>query len=144
MRWEAFWLSRNHQDYEVILTALETHKKALQEKDPEAAKMLINECLLSLGPLKKEFEDFCRATSTKSEQCRYLQILRNSIENLKADRDRELHAHINAVQSLLPLFAECDSINYLQYDFLYLECMKRLPKEHPDIYSGFLQGHFLV
>ena len=38
MRWEAFWLSRNREDYEVVLKPLDTCKKALQEKNPNEAK----------------------------------------------------------------------------------------------------------
>ena len=77
MRWEAFWLSRNREDYEVVLKPLDTCKKALQEKNPNEAKKHIDDCLPLLEPLKREFEEFCQESSTKSEQCRYLLILRN-------------------------------------------------------------------
>ena len=48
------------------------------------------------------------------------------------------------MENLLPLFAECDSINYLRYGSLYLELMNCLPIEHPHIYEEFMQGHFMV
>ena len=76
--------------------------------------------------------NFCNTVGENSELCRYWNILASSIKNLRA------------VTNLLPLFAECDSINYLRYGSLYLECMRKLPETHPQVYEQFLLGNFVV
>ena len=42
-------------------------------------------------------------------------------------------AHLLAVQNILTIFREFESINYLRYGSLRLENMRRLPEEHPEI-----------
>ena len=63
---------------------------------------------------------------------------------IAADRNGDWNGHLQAVQDVLPLFQECDSIHYLRYGSLYLEQMRYLPNEYPDIYNKFLSGHFAV
>ena len=48
------------------------------------------------------------------------------------------------MQKLLPVFRECDSINYLRYVSWYVEKKGKLPQDHPEIYEKFMQGHFFV
>ena len=48
------------------------------------------------------------------------------------------------MQDFLPVFRECDNINYLRYASWYLEKMKKLPSEHPDIYEQFKQNKMFV
>ena len=50
----------------------------------------------------------------------------------------------HSVQELIPFFPESDSIIYLRYGSWYIEKMRLLPKEHPDIYHQFLSGKFVV
>ena len=49
-----------------------------------------------------------------------------------------------AHQNILPIFRKVCTINYLRYRPLYLENMRRLPEEHADIYTNFMQNHFEV
>ena len=80
--------------------------------------------------------------------CRYWEGLIENVAHLKAliaaDRNGDWEAHLLAVQNLLPIFRESDSINYLRYATLYLEMMRRLPQDHPEIYEKFRTGHFVV
>ena len=48
------------------------------------------------------------------------------------------------MQNLLPVFRECDSINYLRYPSWYVEKVGKLPQDHPEIYEKFMQRHFVV
>ena len=48
------------------------------------------------------------------------------------------------MQNLLPVFRECDSINYLRYASWYVEKIGKLPQDHPEIYERFMQGHLVV
>ena len=51
--------------------------------------------------------------------CRYwdgIVMLSKLLKNLIApDRDGDSEGHLQAVQDILPIFCECDSINYLRY-----------------------------
>ena len=72
----------------------------------------------------------------------------NMVELLKdlvtADREDDWEAHLLAVQNILPIFQEFYRISYLRYGSLYLANMRRLPKEHAEVYSKFMQGRFVV
>lgn len=63
---------------------------------------------------------------------------------IAADRNGDWEGHLIAVQQLLPMFAECDSINYLCYGSSYLELMQHLPVDHPAVYSEFMHHHFVM
>ena len=51
---------------------------------------------------------------------------------------------MRTVEKLLPIFQQCDSINYLRYGSYYLEKMRQLPDEFPEIYDHFKNGEFVV
>ena len=80
--------------------------------------------------------------------CRYwdgIVMLSKLLKNLIAsDRDGEWEGHLQAVQDILPIFRECDSINYLRYASWYVEKMRKLPSEHQEIYNEFMEGKFVV
>ena len=61
-----------------------------------------------------------------------------------ADRNRDWEGHLQPVQELLPVFCECDSINYFRYSSWHLEKMRKLPTEHPEMYQKFMEGNFLL
>ena len=44
----------------------------------------------------------------------------------------------------MPLLQVCDIINYLSYASLYLEMMRNLPQERPEIYKKFKLRHLAV
>ena len=48
------------------------------------------------------------------------------------------------MQELLPVFLECDSINYLRYASFYLETIQKLPQDYTEIYKEFIKGKFAV
>ena len=50
------------------------------------------------------------------------------------DRTGDWQGHLQTVQELLPVFLECDSINYLRYALFYLETMRKLPQDYPEIF----------
>ena len=70
--------------------------------------------------------------------------LTSFLKNLiAADREGNWAAHLQAIQDILPIFAQTGSINHLRYGSWYLEKMRRLPKEYPEIYQQFLEGKFV-
>ena len=83
-----------------------------------------------------------------SEVYRYWEGFLEIVSILKAliaaDREGDWQAHLQAMENLLPVFRECDNINYLRYASWYVEKMGKLPQDHPEIYEKFMQGHFVV
>ena len=92
-----------------------------------------------------EFSQLC---CMNSALCRYwdgIIKLSNMLKDLvAADREGNWLGHLQAVQNLLPVFCESGSINYLRYGSWYLEKMRMLPTEHPEVYAEFLKGKFVV
>ena len=58
--------------------------------------------------------------------------------------NRHWEKHLRTVETLLPIFQQCDSINYLRYASFYLQKMRQLPDEFPEIYDHFKNGEFVV
>ena len=83
-----------------------------------------------------------------SEMCQYWERLLEIVSILKAliaaDREGDWKAHLQTMQNLLPVCRECDSINYLRYASWYVEKMRKLPQDHPEIYEKFMQGFLVV
>ena len=63
---------------------------------------------------------------------------------IASKRDEHWEGHSQAVQDLLPIFCESDSINYPQYGPWYMKKMQKLPSEHLEMYQEFLERKFLV
>ena len=63
---------------------------------------------------------------------------------ISAGSEGDWEGHVHAIQDLLLVFCEAGCINYLRYATWYLEKMRRLDQEHPDIHTEFLAGKFVV
>ena len=110
-------------------------------KDIDVAN-LFNEAFLNIATLKEEFDKFLQNVNKNSELCRYLNSINKIVSTIKnlvgSGREGNWHGHLQTVQDLLPVFREADCINYLRYASFYLEKMRILPTEHPEIYELFL------
>ena len=148
LQWEAFLKVTDTSNYSSITNNISRLNKCLKFKDGDASKAMFTELVDIISPLKAEFEQFCVHSEETSELCRYWNLVCKNIQYLKdlvyADCCGDWEGHLEAVQNVLPIFAECDSVNNLHYGSLYLEIMRRLPETHPDIYREFMQGGFVV
>ena len=146
MKWDAFWMTRDRSDFVFKQSALSDLLQSLKDKDPAATKSDFQTCIKSTK-LKEDLQEFSKQSSESSDMCRYWEGLLRNVNHLMAliaaDRDGDWEGHLMAVQNLLPIYRECDSINYLRYASLYLETMRKLPQEHLDIYERFSTGHFV-
>lgn len=84
-----------------------------------------NEQLQSVEVLYKGFQKFNSDCAMKSEMCRYWDTFLYLVNLLKlliaADRNGDWDSHLQAIQKLLPVFREFNSINYLRYASWYLK-----------------------
>ena len=127
---------------------LKSIAESLESRNKDEVKIICapkNEVIETLKDLVETF--ICKAVKN-FEICKYWEAILKNIRFLKdliaADWTGSWDAHLQAVQNLLPLFRESDSINYLRYGSLYLEQMRRLPIHHPEILVTFMSGHFVV
>ena len=98
--------------------------------------------------IKQEFETFSKTCSERSEICRYWNGILTLIGLLKdfvaADREGNWEGHLQVIEKLFPVFLMSGSINYLRYGSWYLQKMRKLPHEHPEVYKHFQEGKFVV
>ena len=122
--------------------------ESLKEKKSDISIDILKTTSGVISDLRKDFEAFSEGCREMSEMCRYWDGLLTCIDTLKrlisADRRGDWSAHLQAVQDLLPVFHQCHSINYMRYASWYLEKMRLLPVQHPEIYEEFEKGLFVV
>ena len=58
---------------------------------------------------------------------------------ITSKNDGDWEGHFQAVQDLLPISWETDSINYLGYGPWYMKKMQNLPLEHPEMYQELME-----
>ena len=148
LKWDAFWEKIDVNIFKNFVTNFKDFQNDIKEmKKNDNLKMNFDKSCQSMGDLKIDFLNFTNHCVEKSQMCTYVNNFLNMIELLKylvaADRG-DWETHLLLVQNILPIFREFDSINHLQYGSLYLENMCHLLEEHPEIYTKFMQGHFVV
>ena len=147
LKWEAFWKEPGDMAHE-IREQLNLLSNAFAAKKSETSVELFNKYKNTLNSLKTEYDKVTVKCSENSEICRFFEVVAKGIRILKeliaADRNGDWLAHVQAVQDAMPLFQECDSVHYLRYGSFYLEQIRKLPNDYPDIYENFLKGHFAV
>jgi len=148
LKWQAFLKTKDAvqvNEYAVLLSDLQ---QALSAKDPDRSKRAYRDCMISVLMLKKDFAEFSQTCAEKSEMCRYwdglIKLSRTLTSLIAADRDGNWALHLLSIQELLPVFCVSGSINYQRYGSWYLEKMRKLPDEYPEIYKNFLDGKFVV
>ena len=148
LKWEAFWKTNDRAYFSDILSVADPLKIAFKDKDSLRTREYYDQLLPYITDLKERFENFSSSCKNMSEMCQYWERFLEIVSILKAliaaDREGDWQAHLQVMQNLLPVFRECDSINYLRYAFWYVEEMRKLPQDHPEIYEKFIQGHFVV
>ena len=148
IKWQAFWDLHDPKKYARELSSLDSLMNALHNKEKKQCAALYTNVSSNLQQLLNDFEKFSQMCTDRSEVCQYwdgIINLTHLLQNLiSADREGDWDAHLQAVQDLLPVFRECDNINYLRYASWYLEKMRKLPSEHPDIYDQFKNNHMFV
>ena len=91
LKWDAFWLVRNRNDFITTISLLENFKVGLLDHNVDESKVLMIQSKEIITPSEEESEKFYQHTNQNSELCRYLHLLKISIVCLKdliaADRD---------------------------------------------------------
>ena len=109
---------------------------------------MFNNSKENMERLIEQYNKFSMLCKERSQLCKYWDGIITSSNMLKnlvsADKEGNWERHLEAVQDLLLIFCESNSINYLRYSSWYLEKMRQLPDEYPETYSQFRDGKFVV
>lgn len=148
LQWQAFWEKRSRDEYSDILPGLATFKQTLSGKQNEECQAQFIHMNMKIAQLHTDFNNFIDECVSRSEMCQYWSIFLEMIDMLKqliiADREGNWQLHVNTVESLMRVCREWDCVNYLRYGSWYLEKVKVLEWEHPELYSKFMGKHFVV
>ena len=147
LKWKAFFeqygKDKNYDFSEIQRLMLE-----INNKSNENCVSIVDNCIKNIKSMKDDFDQFASFCSRNSEVCKYWEGFLNLCSLMKSlivcDRTGNWQGHLQTVQELLPVFLECDSINYLRYASFYLETMRKLPQDNPEIYKEFIKGKFAV
>ena len=110
-------------------------QEALASKTPDECKSNFEKGLNKVSELMKNFNEFVKNRKAISQLCAYLEQILDIAKKIKnliaAGRNGDWETHLQAVQELISVFAECDSIHYFRYGSCHLEFMRRLPEKFP-------------
>ena len=147
LKWKALFeqygKDKNYDFREIQRLMLE-----INNKSNENCVSIVDNCIKNIKSMTDDFDQFASSCSRNSEVCKYWEGFLNLCSLMKSliacDRTWDWQGHLQTVQELLPVFLECDSINYLRYALFYLETMRKLPRDYSEIYKEFMKGKFVV
>ena len=146
LSWEAFNMTSNY-DGEVG-EDLNKLRDCFQTRDKDGSHRTFPAVKDRMKPLLSDYSEFLCECKEKSEMARFLLNIKYMIDILKcfivADREGNWSLHVASVHASMCIFREFDAINYLRYGSYYLEKIKVLEAEHPELYRRFLMSGFVV
>ena len=74
----------------------------------------------------------------------YMRLVQVLLRFIRAEREGNWGLHLSSFAAMLPWFAIYDHTNYTRWGTIYLAGMKNLEETHPDIYTEFVNGNFVV
>lgn len=63
---------------------------------------------------------------------------------IRSERTGNWKLHLATLQKMIPYFAAAGHNNYAKSVHIYLQQMKQLEHNHPDVYNNFMKGHHVV
>ena len=150
LKHEGFWSTKNLEDYGSEITEIAKLKNYLCEFDSSESKSIMNEIIetSSLDKLLTDLDTFTKSCTEKSEMCLYwenfIQIMQTIKNLIRSDREGDFLLHIKTVGELCSIFTGGDGINYMRCASFYHEMLKGLQENHPELYSNFMKGDFVI
>ena len=146
LKWEAFCklkiVDTNADLIQSIIDfKISVSSKNLRQNSDEKFNLLLSES----DAQRLKFEAFVSECEEKSEVCQYLGLFKSIImvveQMVTADRECNWSLHVAAVRASMKILRAFDCINYASW---YLERSEVLEFEHPELFSHFMQGQFVV
>lgn len=148
LQWAEFFRINGVEPYMNELSLIQLMKSSVSEKKQEESRAHLEAFISISSKLIDDFNAFrsdrCEVSETFAfwdQFVKMVSILRNLV---RADREGNWDLHLQSLQATLPLFAGCDRINYLRWASVYLEDMRKLPQDAPNVFENFKAGKFVV
>ncbi|KAG0712847.1 hypothetical protein GWK47_017514 [Chionoecetes opilio] len=118
---------------------------AANQRCPELFEAIIGQ----IEKLHQDFREFDKTCEAKSELCQFFRVwlqLGTIIKNaVVSEREGNWNLLVATVEDSMPIFTECDCINYLRHGSWYLEQIKVLEfTHHPELCQRFSKGQWVV
>lgn len=130
LQWAEFLARDDMCKYRRQLKIILELKDKVVHKSSTASVTLLKQFQDTGAKLIEAFDNFVQTNRRHSETFLYWDIfihLMHNLENLiRSDREGNWQLQLQAIQDLLPIFAACDSTNYLLCCTLYLEDMEKI------------------
>ena len=145
LQWKIFWKYKDKDAYPVLsqLQLIQT-MLAGNQRCPEQFDALIEQ----VEELHCDFREFEKECEAKSELCKFFGVWLQLVAVIKnavvSEREGNWNLLAATIDDSMPIFAECDCINYLRYGSWYLEQIKVLVFTHPELYRRFSMGQWVV
>ena len=102
----------------------------------------------SIEKLLLAYDSFYKACANVSEMCCYwkifLRISKSITQLVRADREGDFLLHTKAVGDLNVIVTGGDGVHYQLCCSFYHELIKNVKNSHPDLYTHFMLGDFVV
>ena len=148
LQWARFFQCKGTSAYIDELEILKLLKESVSEKARERSKRLLDRFVDDSLRMINDFNAFRADARINSEAFAFWDTFVEMVSILKdlvrADREGNWQLHLQTIQSALPIFAGCDHTNYYRWAAVYLEDMRRLQKDAPDVYENFAAGKFSI
>lgn len=149
LQWSSFFAEDdNCSRFRDMLVRLVALKEKVASRAIGDSVRLQEDFQASSADLMSSFKAFTAQGGQSSETFKFWDTfinLASNVENLiRSDREANWELHLQAVQALLPMFAAFDSTNYLRWSSLYLEDMRKLPENYPQVHQAFKDGEFAM
>ena len=134
-------LQNIYEDVQILLQSMESTDGDLE---PSEALSSLERTLTDsdLHRLLKEFDDEVSPTSQYWRD--YMKMTSLLLQFIRAERIGDWKLHTDTVVKMLPWFAIHDHTNYTRWLSVYIADIKGLPDCHPDVFSEFSNGNFVV
>ena len=98
--------------------------------------------------LERKYENFRKECSDSNSNFKfwidYMSMVEILLDFIRANREGDWGAHIDAFKRMLPWLCVYDHTNYTRWGPVYLNDMQLLPKTAPAVYESFKRGNFVV
>ena len=147
---EAFWEQCDKEIFADEISDLAALTSCLIAIDKEQSSKTMDEIMTknSIGKLLLAYDSFYKACANVTEMCRYwknfLRISKSITQLVRADREGDFLLHTQAVGDLNVIVTGGDGVHYQLCCSFYHELIKNVKNSHPDLYTHFMQGDFIV
>ena len=153
LQWKSFitWSAERHimplEDSNIV-QAMKSFQESVSLDDPTISKKALDQLMLELDPIVKEFMEFKHFGKSVSMNFafweNYIQMVLRMLQFIRAERNGDWELHLITTKQLVPLFFSMDRTNYSRWLPVYLCDMAMLEKDHPDVFREFQLGNHSV